>query len=64
MIIQVLKQPTQKLIESKNETVADFQPIHEIKRTPKSNFPNYESNPRIQRMQEKGKIKTLFADAI
>jgi hypothetical protein len=58
-----MKQPNNKIIE--NETGPDFQPIPEIKRILKSNFPDYESNPRIQRMKEKQeKIKKLFKDAV
>ena len=57
------KKPAPKIIEYKNETAPDFQPIQEIKR--KLNFPPYETNPRIQMMQEKReKIKKLFKDAI
>ena len=59
---KIMKQPAHKIIE--NETVAVFQPIHEIKRIPKSTFPDYELNPRVQRMQGKSENKTLFAHAI
>ena len=59
----IKKQPAQQINESKNEPAADFQPLQEIKRIPKSNFPPYETNIRIQKMQEKRKIKTLFAHA-
>ena len=55
----IIKQPTQSIIDSKNETVADFQPNQEIKRIPKSKFPDYESNPRIQRMRENKKNENI-----
>ena len=59
---KIIKQPTKQINESNNEPTLDFQPIHEIKR--KTNIPPYETNPRIQKMQEKReKIKTLFAHA-
>jgi hypothetical protein len=48
---RIIKQPIQQINDSKNEPASDFQPIQEIKRKP--NFPPYETNPRIQMMQEK-----------
>jgi len=51
----IIKQPAQQINESKNEPASDFQPIQEIKRKP--NFPPYETNHRIQKMQEKGKLR-------
>ena len=60
---KIIKHPIQQINDSKNEPASDFQPIQEIKRKP--NFPPYETNPRIQMMQEKReKIKKLFKDAI
>ena len=48
------KKPSPNIIEYKNETPEETQTINEIKKAPtKSTFPNYESNPRIQMMQEK-----------
>ena len=48
------KKPSPKIIVYKNETPEETQAINEIKKAPtKSNFPHYESNPRIQMMQEK-----------
>ena len=60
------KKPSPKISEYKNETPEETQAINVIKKAPtKSTFPKYESNPRIQMMQEKrDKIKKLFKDAL
>ena len=53
------------IIECKNEIPEETQAINEIKQAPtKSTFPNYESSPRIQMMQDKREMKKLFKDAL
>ena len=49
---KLVEQPTQQINDSKNEPASDFQPIQETKRIPITNAPPYETNTRIQKMQE------------